>query len=66
MVSSGFTVKDEWILAVLKIELFNSMQLHLRGEGRVNDRVGQNPTALNSEDTTHYCMCDLYTPSNLT
>lgn len=66
MVSSGFTLKDEWILAELKIELFNSMKLHLRGEGRLNDRAGHIPTALGCEDTTHYYVNDLYTLYNLT
>lgn len=31
MVLSGFTLKDEWIL-----EFFHSIQLHLRGEERLN------------------------------
>lgn len=36
MVLNGFTLKDEWILAELKIELFHSMQLQLRGEQRLS------------------------------
>lgn len=31
MVSNGFTLKDEHILAVLKIDFSQFMQLHLRG-----------------------------------